>query len=141
MEQTNVSNEVFKVFGINEKDIKYNLQECPLCYEKFKENRVVFDCFHETCFNCFFKLSNTNSELKCFMCRSPIKKVKVLNKNLCNFMFEILMRKEIHLDPDEFRPYNSIYLFKEQLHYFLVSCFILFFLYIKISNFFHSLGM
>jgi len=75
------------------------------------------------------------------MCRSPIKKIKVLKKNLCNFMFEIFMRKEIHLEPDEFRPYNTIHLFKEQLHYFLITCFILGFLYVKIANFFHSLDM
>ncbi len=141
MEQVNIVNDVFKVVGIEEKEIKYNLDECPLCYDKFQNNKVVFDCFHETCFNCFFKLSDSNNDLRCFMCRNHIKKVKVLNHNLCNFMFEIFLRKRIHFDPNEFRPYGSIIYFKEQLHYFLLTCIIFGFFYIKISNFFHSLGM
>ena len=42
--------------------------ECPICYEKIEKGRVILDCNHTFCIECFTKFMHQNNT--CPMCRN-----------------------------------------------------------------------
>lgn len=142
--KVNIHKNNFDIKCINTSDLKYNLNECILCLEKFdSNNKIVLNCFHELCINCFFKyISNQNKD--CFLCRKKMTTLQMPLLNQAKF-FKKLFFKNIVDDKydtlDNIRPYTSIFFMKEQLHVFFMITFLIFFLYFKIANFFHNQDM
>ena len=66
---------------------KTELYECPICYEENIIDKVMVDCGHGSCFNCFkcyffHSLNRNEHELRCFMCRTVIKEIKTSKENI-----------------------------------------------------------
>ena len=66
-----------------------NKEECGICYEK--ENDVVFNCKHEYCSDCVFKLfdhlkHDYNAKQVCPLCRANISRVCLQSSEMINRM-------------------------------------------------------
>ncbi|KAK3066557.1 hypothetical protein LTS18_001640, partial [Coniosporium uncinatum] len=75
---------------------------CPVCYESSENPAIFFPCGHDTCSECFGKITdpsralaegNENADYKCPECRSKVEANKVIDLNTF---------KQVHM-PDELK--------------------------------------
>ena len=142
--KVNIYKNDFNIKCIDVSDLKYNLNECTLCLEKFdSNNKVVLNCFHELCINCFFKYAS-NKNKDCFLCRKKMTTLQMPLLNQVEFFKKLFLKNIVdnkYDTIDNLRPYTRLSFMKEQLHILFVGTFFVLFLYIKIANFFHNQDM
>ena len=52
-------------------DMRSQQDECPICYEKIENGKVILKCKHIFCNDCFIK--SIHQKNTCPMCRNPIR--------------------------------------------------------------------
>lgn len=131
-----------KLLKTNEIDGKLNFKECPICYQEFINNKIIYSCKHEVCFNCFIKILNTTnspSPLKCFYCRSHISGLAIANNKEDLFYKKLFFG--VYNIQEEYQPVYTIHLFIHNFSYVLFLSFAIFYIYIKTANFYHNQDM
>ena len=93
---------MMNVIEKNKKLIKYNDNKvvkgaCPICYDELEESRVILNCEHQYCVECFTNHSRLNN--KCPMCRYEFGKkpktrqhmeIITMNSILDNYMQRVV---------------------------------------------------
>ena len=64
------------------------IEPCPICYEDYKDNNIIFECKHMVCIACYDRLINNNNNITlCPLCRAVIDEyiyVEHRNRRCCN---------------------------------------------------------
>lgn len=62
------------------------IDPCPICYEDYKDNNIIFDCKHMVCFDCYDKLINNNNIVTlCPLCRAVIDENIYVDRRRCRW--------------------------------------------------------
>jgi hypothetical protein len=79
--EKNKENEENKENQYNEKKKMIEKEECAICFDSYTiEDRVVFDCSHSVCIQCYEKLIQSNPS--CPFCRTQIDTTTVRNDTI-----------------------------------------------------------
>jgi hypothetical protein len=74
--RTNIKNKNVKWVVVKENP-SLSCNECPICYENFPSSKIAqLDCNHIFCITCTKKISKSNTNIMCALCRTPITCIK-----------------------------------------------------------------